>query len=716
MLLSIRPRSSILAIAHASGGFGALSRHGVKPAAGAGCGCVEGKKTAAILHKLEMHAAAGMHAAKADKWTPRDWYLHAKEEDDKLFPLLRKIALELPAKERDEVVAEVDALEADHVRVVYPAYRAGRMPPAPEMAVHGAREDVLVQKYGDRLLRAFRLNAPSTARAFVGTWWSDLLPSETGPAEKFADPRLACRGGKPVGGLEYLQDVPNSAKARVAAMRQKIEDLGAAESKGVAPIARASFEAVRKSAIELRNGYESLLRKSTDPREQQKFADRLGVSLPEAVKQAPAFLKAWVDVDIKKIGQDIWKAVGPQIMQEFKKIAESVGAMSSSVAGATKGLGSGFGEAAPIFLAMITFAIDSTLSYDHATDELFQKLCSDYINNMIVSPLQKTNATGFPYPWHALEFNLGCMGAVGISEGEFRADKWDATPSQGKAADAVGSNRNRWESVSDIELLANAIHWWTLAVQLMSLPEVKKVFTALGNDEDGGMWASDEQVMLVAAPIAAANNIPVDAFAEELWKRSAGWRDAPSSSLVPEPGVAPFEYVCVAHCSKFDLYSSVWEPRSTGAPAPCATEAANAMQVQFGVLARDAFNLLEDVKTGKIDLRTSPTFLLSAPNESGAVNGATGEAKATKWAPLMLGTIGSGALLFFGVSKLVSAAPAGIGAAMTFLGGGKSETKMVTPPPPAPSGGFTYVAPPKPEAPLPDYSGYTRIDRPSPFG
>jgi hypothetical protein len=200
----------------------------------------------------------------------------------------------------------------------------------------------------------------------------------------------------------------------------------------------------------------------------------------------------------------------------------------------------------------------------------------------------------------------------------------------------------------------------------MYVPDVKRVFTALGNDEDGGMWASDEQVMLVAAPIAVANNIDVDRLAEELWKRSAGWRAAPASMLVPEPGprTGPFTEVCISHCAWYDPMPSSIEVVPTGPPG-CAVEPANAMQAQFAVLARDAFQIVEEVKIGKLAGLQNPVFVLGTrPSPA--------EAASKSRMALLLGAAGSVGLLIAGTPLAVAALPV-VAAALLSRGASKQR-------------------------------------------
>lgn len=81
----------------------------------------------------------------------------------------------------------------------------------------------------------------------------------------------------------------------------------------------------------------------------------------------------------------------------------------------------------------------------------------------------------------------------------------------------------QWQRLT-VEQQSDAHRWWGVALMYAAHPDVRRVFEAIGFDASGGMVASDEMVMLVAAPIAVANGIDIDLFAERLWNKSPGWR------------------------------------------------------------------------------------------------------------------------------------------------------------------------------------------------
>jgi hypothetical protein len=117
-----------------------------------GCSCAESAYVSNILKNIGMPYAAGMHAKKNGDWSSNDLYLHAKEEDEKLFPLLRKVATYLEDKEKVYLLSEVDELEREHYDFVYPAVEKNIDPPEVPFQRHGSKEDLLIRKYAHQLL------------------------------------------------------------------------------------------------------------------------------------------------------------------------------------------------------------------------------------------------------------------------------------------------------------------------------------------------------------------------------------------------------------------------------------------------------------------------------------------------------------------------------------------------------------------------------------
>lgn len=682
--IALRPRSNLLALTRVAGGFGALSRAKV----GAGCGCVDDQEVADVMKAIGMPHAAKMHELGAGGagvlWSPNDWYLHAKEEDDpdprkgRLFRLLRQIARELPGQSRVSLEAEVDALQADHDRYVYPYVARGELPPAAEMAVHGAREDALIKRYGRRMLDIVGAgrghDAESTTKTGANTRVGDVfglaktLPPET---NKFIAPYFACwngisadaRGPEGTGGrytnpalnadfknlydmpghgvigLEYLADVPNTADARIAAIRAHV----------IAGDSPAIQRRYMKYADASQDGLAALTRTvieaTKDPSKLPAVAKSLGLPIEKAEIARQDLLK-WLDTPGGSILKALWSAVGPQVMT---LIRQTVAEVSGEVTSTLNSIGA-MSSAVPI----LGFIVQSfTLVYGSIVEraaEAKRSTCQSYLQDISEHITRLANA-GMPTPWHLVDLGLDCDAVV---KKTLAAEKSEpGTPlsvalvtaqntdwyTMGTPASVKGIERWDGESyvgwgpgLSPLDLIALK-KWWGLATLLWSTEQVGPVMRSLGGDRWGGWLASDEQVMLVAAPIAVSYGLDVDTFARKLWDRSLGWRSRP------------------------ELFVS----RAGGG---CGKVVDNARVIQFAVLARDAFDLAEEEKNKHpffFPLRIDPTVDPALAASSGASG--TGSTAL----PLAIGAAAGGAVRWMGGSWPMAAVPLGIAALVTFL-------------------------------------------------
>lgn len=168
--------------------------------------------------------------------------------------------------------------------------------------------------------------------------------------------------------------------------------------------------------------------------------------------------------------------------------------------------------------------------------------------------------------------------------------------------------------------------WWALARLHMSDDRVSNVFRATRF----ALWANDEQVLQVAAPIAVAYGLPVHDFAMKLFERSGGWSSAPGwlryenvGRYDPSAGKGTVDYFCA------------------GVPT-------NANVVQYAVLARDAFALAE---------ATTPNVSAVARAAALAVLGGPKGAAARAAAPSRAGAAAVEAGLLSGAAWLLGASP-----------------------------------------------------------
>jgi len=146
--------------------------------------------------------------------------------------------------------------------------------------------------------------------------------------------------------------------------------------------------------------------------------------------------------------------------------------------------------------------------------------------------------------------------------------------------DAVCYNFYKWEHMPRVDRDV-VVQWWALYLMQADDPEIATAFAGLWNSS---ALADDTQVLLVAMPIAKAAGIPWKSFAEQLWARSAGYRGRPDLLLG-------------------------WDGGSL-IPMAAGLTPANASNVQWQVLASDAFKLAEEIK-GKDTLAL--TLALTGP-------------------------------------------------------------------------------------------------------
>jgi hypothetical protein len=261
--------------------------------------------------------------------------------------------------------------------------------------------------------------------------------------------------------------------------------------------------------------------------------------------------------------------------------------------------------------------------------------------------LNATIERGFPFPWHALEWVTGANPCGGLTEDDqFKVSPWPVTGFRA----AVYNNLVRLYCLP-LEAQQDVIQWWAHATAMMTHGEVARIFAALGDDHTfGGMLASDEQVLLVAAPIAVANGLDPYAFAAALWDKSRGWSASPEMLRREEAIKAGDE------SSSYwpSLASSFTDPRLGQYTDPCLKmQPNNAMQVQWAVLARDAFALVEEHKRGELIISNavvSKAFLSSSGSSIPI---------------LTLGAVASGGLYLAGMSIGIVLAP--IAAAIAYI-------------------------------------------------
>lgn len=155
------------------------------------------------------------------------------------------------------------------------------------------------------------------------------------------------------------------------------------------------------------------------------------------------------------------------------------------------------------------------------------------------------------------------------------------------------------------ETKLSAHKWWGVAATYANHPDVRDVFTNLGFDASGGMIASDEQVMLVAAPIAIAYGLDVDTFAIALWKKSKGWRGAATERNIGVGSASSVRAFCEGDTCRIPTNAWVlqWcqltgEAMELAAswPRPAAAAVPAAFSAEAVKLGTEAFKAAEGLK------------------------------------------------------------------------------------------------------------------------
>lgn len=478
---------------------------------------------------------------------------------------------------------------------------------------------------------------------------------EVPSGEKFIDPwwrcvRAAEAGG--VGGPEwengpaYLTDVPRTkagwfsidsvvsgtAVARVAAMRAKIDGLaGSPIGDGVKALDQQSRDSLENIATDLYTNY-----RTADGR--ADLARRIGVPVDEINRKKDVVLEILNRPEFS----DIKSALAPlyaALLPFRDEIMKGISSAASSITGGVSSGVSGFSGAMPVIGAAVNFFI-STYQADQAMlDEDAARRCG-LAGQHVKDAAEALAYKRYPLPWHTERIasltDLRCR----------NADWRDFNNTAAGRLDTIAALMDEWAREFDrlpIPLKSSLKQWWAITTTLMSNDKILPVFNALGSDPWGGRLASDEQVMLVAAPIAVLNGWDVDSFAAKLWDRSRGYAAIVDSSP---------SYLWKAELSQWK--NGVDETRNV-----CGPLIRNAFFANFAVLAYDALNLAEEIKseTASSILFASKEYLALPPDRGFTISPEFITSQSSSLPILGLGAVASGGLYLAGMSLGVVAAP-----------------------------------------------------------
>jgi hypothetical protein len=413
-------------------------------------------------------------------------------------------------------------------------------------------------------------------------------------------------------GYEYLSGIPTNGAARIARLREVMAarrkdkaSLALDKSPSLKAIVQESEKELNNIALSIGAKYKRL---ATDVKHAGEVAAKLGVSSKALQDEASKLLASGasgvslVQKTLKEYGP-VAQVVANAILGGYDTYFGGGGKLEKETKYVE--LAASLAIYVPYAGPFISAALGAAASMNRAQLEENLKRCKGLLEK-VSSLVKLTNDLQVPNLWHLEQiFPATCA--------EDNYPGWTTRV----ALSAAMSNFEIWKSIpvasaTDTDRI-EVSHWWGLAMQYMSHPEVREVFELLGYDAGGGSVASDEQVLLVAAPIAVANGFDVDAFAAELWNACPGWRGAYTPAMhqwdrsfcderidclvkkIPFTSAEPGEYEVLG--KDFVGKSSAPQLSDCGCVIPT-----NAWQLQWIALTRAAFKLVPEfaTKTGKV--------------------------------------------------------------------------------------------------------------------
>lgn len=418
----------------------------------------------------------------------------------------------------------------------------------------------------------------------------------------------------PVVGYEYLASVPNDAVSRINAIRARIiaanvkpivegyEDNGTVLGKMV----DASTKTLGETAKSLVRSYNTV---SSSADRAAAVAAKLGVDTSAVQHEASTALSSAAS----SASASTSFAVMNKAVKDYGPIARTV---AGAVATAIRLGGSSSGQSTqetteqaldaagsvimliPVYGWIVGAAVRGVGAILGALRKSDNERCHSELES-VQDALGKAAGNKMPIPWRLFDvFTPDCTTGYSLHG--------NAT-SDGMMSLLSASERNRYytSSVMPPTWQVHVQRWWAAAQTYAAEPRVHEVFAALGGDASGGMVASDEQVMLVAAPIAVMYGYDINELAVALWKKSPGWRAAseafrgplPEKVMSYRPHVTDdeirkaknglraltegidFDYIDLCSMEEWKTYCAI--PH-------------NAWWLQWGVLARDAFEIVEE--------------------------------------------------------------------------------------------------------------------------
>lgn len=356
-------------------------------------------------------------------------------------------------------------------------------------------------------------------------------------------------------GYEYLSGVPNIPRDRIRAIRNRINEYVASN-----PTPPLNSNASMGQPLDMLRyaSWENLEKVATNIYDRYADAEKIVDSVPGMSWERAEALAAQISSNYEGSDQiaaryqtirTAARDIAPVAIALSKAVQQAIGIASGELSDEERA-NLGFHVAAdvialvpvygPIVAAAMNFVIgfwDSSIARERAQSDEYARVSGEMLGDI----MRKTSAKGVPIPFHATDmwwvgFKDSAKTTVGptyYAPSGFRGSPWQWELYQnllynfdvfnGEVKGGTGNEASEGSGLTAPQVDA-VKRWWATAVMFMSDPAVYDTFRALGWDALGGTIASDEQVMLVAAPIAASRGLDVDKFAMALHARSLGWR------------------------------------------------------------------------------------------------------------------------------------------------------------------------------------------------
>lgn len=359
-------------------------------------------------------------------------------------------------------------------------------------------------------------------------------------SEKFRDPRIpncwgvAGGGAYTLNGYKFPTDTNNylginvlgnelsylglsgpTAKGRIAELKKRVNSLSSSSDAEIKPLLYTSQNGLEALSISLYNDIKK------DPK---RVAERFGIPVSDIEGKEAAlealvnnFTRKYAHVDVTSLFAGVKDELSKLLQRAVKDFVSEFASKGKSTLSALPDLAGAYSALLPLAKE----AWDQWNKYQADKASAYAELNKDWLNYWVMAPFEEARNKSLPYPLHVLE----AWGNLPPNSSGTLDSKWPGPSDMqyGASNDYIYSLL-MFEDLS-FEQKRNISEWWSSALTLMADKDVKEVFNALGRNK--GLFGNDEQVLLVAAPIAVLNGFDVYEFATLLWGFAKGWASEP---------------------------------------------------------------------------------------------------------------------------------------------------------------------------------------------